>query len=200
MPPATRDFAPALASLKAAWRPDQGSPAFEALFIPDDPATVAAIAGQLADTALKSVQLLGTNLIHTPELPEAQPGPWKGSSSPTPSSPGTLAGAVQNFIAAYRQQYGEAPDYLAAQGYAVVRLLPRLLEAEKNLQHAAISPGVSSPSRNSPICPGSKDSTPTGKRNSPSISSPSRTEPCRWLREGEVGGRPGVPLPPQRDI
>ena len=30
---------------------------------------------------------------------------------------------MQEFVGAYRQQYGENPDYLATQGYAVIRLM-----------------------------------------------------------------------------
>ncbi|MBI4642945.1 MAG: ABC transporter substrate-binding protein, partial [Deltaproteobacteria bacterium] len=46
---------------------------------------------------------------------------------------------VQDFIAAYRQQYGETPDYLAAQGYAVVKLLLKALEGEQTRQRADLS-------------------------------------------------------------
>ncbi|MBI4644714.1 MAG: penicillin-binding protein activator, partial [Deltaproteobacteria bacterium] len=70
--PSTRDFAPALAALKAAYRPEQGSPSFEALFIPDDAAAVAAVAGQLEEYGLKNLQLLGTNLLQAPDLPDAE--------------------------------------------------------------------------------------------------------------------------------
>jgi branched-chain amino acid transport system substrate-binding protein len=37
--------------------------------------------------------------------------------------------AVQSFVTAYRQRYGTEPEYLAAQGYMVVRLLSHLLES-----------------------------------------------------------------------
>lgn len=132
--PGTRDFAGALTSLKAAFQPDPAAPpGFEALFIPDDPATVAAIAGQLADTPLRGVQLLGTNLIHAPETPEAQLKALEGILFPDAFFTGDPEAAVQNFIAAYQQQYGEAPDYLAAQGYVVVKVIAQLLETDKTL-------------------------------------------------------------------
>lgn len=130
--PGTKDFTPALASLKAAFQPGSGSPpGFEALFIPDDPAMVAAIVAQMADTPLRGVQLLGTNLIHAPEVPEAQLKALEGILFPDAFFAGDPDGAVQNFIAAYQQQYGEAPDYLATQGYVVVKLLAQLLEGDK---------------------------------------------------------------------
>ena len=131
---ATRDFATALDNLKAAWRSDQGPQKFEALFIPDDPAMVAAIAGQLPEYGLTGLQLLGTNLLHVSGLPEAQARALEGILFPDAFFARDPAPAVQDYIAAYRQQYGEAPDYLATQGYAVVRLLQKMLYVNKNLQ------------------------------------------------------------------
>ncbi len=133
-PSSTRDFAPALASLKATFQTDAGSPGFEALFIPDDAAATAAIAGQLADYGMKNVQLLGTNLLHAPDLPEAQARALEGILLSDAFFARDPAPAVQDFIAAYRQQYNEAPDYLAAQGYASIRLLLKALDADKNLK------------------------------------------------------------------
>jgi len=137
--PASRDFTTPLTNLKAAWQPDQGSSTFEALFIPDDPAMVAAVAGQLPAYGLKDLQLLGTNLLHVPDLPEAQARALEGVLFPDAFFQRDPAPAVQNFIAAYRQQYGEAPDYLATQGYAVVRLLQKMLDVNKNLQRQDLS-------------------------------------------------------------
>jgi branched-chain amino acid transport system substrate-binding protein len=134
--PSTRDFAPALASLKAIYQPEQSTPGFAALFIPDDAAAVAAVAGQLEAYGLKNLQLLGTNLLHVPDLPEAQARALNGIIFPDAFFAQDPSPGVQEFITAYRQQYGENADYLAAQGYAVVRLLLKALEGEKNLQRA----------------------------------------------------------------
>lgn len=134
--PSTRDFAPALASLKAVYHPEQGAPGFEALFIPDDAAAVAAVAGQMEGYGLKNLQLLGTNLLHAPDLPEPEARALEGIVFPDAFFARDNSTAVQEFITAYRQQYGENPDYLAAQGYAAVRLLLKALEGDKNLQRA----------------------------------------------------------------
>ena len=137
--PGTQDFAPALAALKAAYQPEPGGPpAFEALFIPDDAATVAAMAGQLAATSLKGLQLLGTNLVNAPQAPEAQLKALEGIVFTDAFFAGDPDGAVQNFMAAYRQQYGDAPDYLATQGYVVVRVMTHLLEADKALTRVEV--------------------------------------------------------------
>jgi branched-chain amino acid transport system substrate-binding protein len=132
--PGTRDFATALANLKAAWRPDQGPRKFEALFIPDDPAMVAAVAGQLPAYGLNGLQLLGTNLLHVSNLPEDQARALEGILFPDAFFARDPAAAVQDYIAAYSQQYGEVPDYLATQGYVVVRLLQKMLDVNKDLK------------------------------------------------------------------
>jgi ABC-type branched-subunit amino acid transport system substrate-binding protein len=132
--PGTQDFAPALATLKALFQGEEGAPGLEALFIPDDPPAVAAIAGQLADQGLKKLQLLGTNLLHAPDLPETQARALEGVLFPDAFFARDPSPAVQGFIAAYSRQYGEPPDYLAAQGYVVVRLLLKVLEGDKGLK------------------------------------------------------------------
>jgi ABC-type branched-subunit amino acid transport system substrate-binding protein len=127
-PPDTQDFAPALSPLVAALQPGpDGAPAIDALFIPDDAPTVAAIAAAVAKTPLGKVQLLGSNLAHP--KPGAELGQaLDGILFPDAFFSGDPNPAVGSFIAAYRQRYGKEPDYLAAQGYMVVRLMARLLE------------------------------------------------------------------------
>jgi branched-chain amino acid transport system substrate-binding protein len=135
----TRDFAPAVTALKESFKPEpEGAPGASALFIPDDAATVAAIAGQLAGTPLAGVQLLGTNLLHNARLLENQMAAMNGILFPDAFFVGDPDPAVQKFVAAYRQKYGESPDYLAAQGYVVVRLLAQLAETEKSLSRSTL--------------------------------------------------------------
>jgi ABC-type branched-subunit amino acid transport system substrate-binding protein len=122
----TYDFAPVLAVLKDA------AAGAQALFIPDDPATVAKIAANLAPSLWKPARLLGTNLIHS-QTSEAQARALEGVLFPDSFFAGDSNPGVQQLVSAYRQQYGENPDYLAAQGYVVARLLTRLLEQDKAL-------------------------------------------------------------------
>jgi ABC-type branched-subunit amino acid transport system substrate-binding protein len=137
--PGTRDFATALPALKGAYGADQGSPGFEALFIPDDAAAVAAVAGQLEGQGLKNLQLLGTNLLHAPNLPEAEARALEGVWFTDAFFARDPAPGVQEFIAAYTRQYGENPDYLAAQGYTVVRMLVKALAGEQARQRTDLS-------------------------------------------------------------
>jgi branched-chain amino acid transport system substrate-binding protein len=107
-----------------------------AIFIPDDPAAVAAIASSLANTKLQGVQLLGTNLLHNPAIPEDQRRALEGILFPDAFFAGDPDPGVQKFLTAYKQQYGENPDYLAAQGYMVVRVMARLAESQPSLSRA----------------------------------------------------------------
>jgi branched-chain amino acid transport system substrate-binding protein len=138
--PGTQDFAPALASLKAVLQPSSaaGSPQAGALFIPDDAAQVAAIAGQLPAAGLQGMQLLGTNLLHHPELSETQLAALQGVVFPDAFFAGDPNPAVQKFITAYKQQYGQVPDYLAAQGYVVLRVMMRLAESKAPLSRTSL--------------------------------------------------------------
>jgi ABC-type branched-subunit amino acid transport system substrate-binding protein len=135
--PGTRDFTAALASLEQAFKSGPaGTSGFQALFIPDDSATVAAVALKLAENPRRRVQLLGTNLIHPAELSAEQLQALNGIIFPEAFFGGDPNAAVQSFISAFRQHYGTEPDYLSAQGYVAVRLLARLAETEKSLSRA----------------------------------------------------------------
>jgi ABC-type branched-subunit amino acid transport system substrate-binding protein len=137
--PGSQEFGPTLASLAGDLKPQpEGEPGGTALFIPDDAAAVAAIAGLLPDTRLKGVQLLGTNLLNNPKIPEAQVAALQGIIFPDAFFIGDPNPEVQKFIAAYRQRYGEEPDYLAAQGYVVLRVMARAAEARQAPSRAAL--------------------------------------------------------------
>jgi branched-chain amino acid transport system substrate-binding protein len=135
----SQDFGPALASLAERLKPQPGgAPVATALFIPDDAATVAAIAGSLTGTSLKGAQLLGTNLLHNANIPEAQLRALQGIIFPDAYCATDPNPEVQKFIAAYTQQYGEKPDYLAAQGYVVVRVMAQVMESHQARSRMAL--------------------------------------------------------------
>lgn len=135
----TRNFTPALdrllglSGLAAA-----ETSAFEALFIPDDAPTVAAIASQLAGSRLAKVQLLGTNLVHPSEAQESEARALEGILFPDGFFAGDPDAAVQTFITAYRQKYGETPNYLAAQGYLMVKVMAKLLASPGPLSRSEL--------------------------------------------------------------
>jgi len=137
--PGSQEFGPTLAALAESLKPQaEGAAAASALFIPDDAATVAAIAEGLAGTPLKGVQLLGTNLLNNTKVPTEQLTALQGIIFPDAYFAGDPNPEVQKFIAAYRQQYGEEPDYLAAQGYAVFRVMARVAESPQALSRMAL--------------------------------------------------------------
>jgi len=132
----TQEFAPLVATIQDALTTHPEDQTGLAIFIPDDPAAVAAIASSLANTKLQGVQLLGTNLLHNPAIPEAQRRALEGILFPDAFFAGDPDPGVQKFLTAYKQQYGENPDYLAAQGYMVVRVMARLAESQPSLSRA----------------------------------------------------------------
>jgi branched-chain amino acid transport system substrate-binding protein len=138
--PGSQEFGPTLTELAEGLKLQaEGAAAATALFIPDDAATVAAIAGGLAGTPLKGVQLLGTNLLNNAKIPAAQLTALQGIIFPDAYYAGDPNPEVQKFIAAYRQQYGEEPDYLAAQGYTVFRVMARVAESPQALSRSALA-------------------------------------------------------------
>jgi branched-chain amino acid transport system substrate-binding protein len=137
--PGSQEFGPTVASLAENLKPQpEGTPVSTALFIPDDAAVVAAIAGALAGTPLRGVQLLGTNLLNNANMPEAQLTALQGIIFPDAFFVGDPNPAVQKFIAVYRQKYGEEPDYLAAQGYVVLRVMAHVAESRQALSRMTL--------------------------------------------------------------
>jgi hypothetical protein len=82
--------------------------------------------------------LLGTNLLHTPNITTAQLTALQGVVFPDAFFAGDPNPAVQKFIAAYRQQYGTDPDYLATQGYVVLRLMTLMAESGQPLNRTSL--------------------------------------------------------------
>jgi branched-chain amino acid transport system substrate-binding protein len=137
--PGSQEFGPTLSALAASLKPQaEGALIPTALFVPDDAAAVAAIAGGLAQTPLKGIQLLGTNLLHSASVTPAQLTALEGVIFPDAFFAGDPDPEVQKFIAAYRQQYGGDPDYLAAQGYTVFRVMARVAEPPQGLTRMAL--------------------------------------------------------------
>jgi len=127
-PPGTRDFTFALSPLLTKFQPGTaGSPTFEALFVPDDAPTVAAILGQLTGHPLRQVQVLGTNLVRPSPGQQGLAQTLEGVLFVDAFYAGDPNPAVQKFVNAFRRRYGTQPDYLAFQG------LPRRLQTLASL-------------------------------------------------------------------
>jgi branched-chain amino acid transport system substrate-binding protein len=156
-PPDTQDFTTALSPLLAAFQPGtEGAPSFEALFIPDDATVLAAIVTALKDHPLGKVQILGTNVAKPRPGQEDKAQTLKGLLFTDAFFLGDPNPAVQGFITAYRQRYGSEPDYLAAQGYMVVRLMAQLWQTQSPASRAEVPPKLLA-LRNIPDLPWFKD-------------------------------------------
>ncbi len=116
------DLAQAVQTLAQMPAPEQGGPAVDAIFIPDEAKIIAALSQELARTPLQGCRLLGTNILAGPDTLRYQEhlagllfvdGFLAGEADP----------AAKAFAADYRQKYKQSPGYLAAQGYSSLRLL-----------------------------------------------------------------------------
>ena len=137
--PDSQEFGPTLATLASSLKPvPEGTPQNIALFIPDDAATVAAIAAAVNVSPLNGALLLGTNLLHHANMAQPQLTALEGIVFPDAFFAGDPNPAVQKFISAYQQKYGAKPDYLAAQGYVVLRLMARLAEHRQALSRTSL--------------------------------------------------------------
>ena len=120
--PGSQEFGPTLSALAESLKPQaEGAPV------------------ATAGTPLKGIQLLGTNLLNNAKVPAAQLTALQGVIFPDAFYAGDPNPEVQKFIAAYRQQYGEEPDYLAAQGYTVFRVMARVAESPQALSRMALT-------------------------------------------------------------
>jgi branched-chain amino acid transport system substrate-binding protein len=138
-PAETRDFTFALSPLLSKFQPGtEGSTTFEALFIPDDAPTVAALLRQLDEHPLRQVHILGTNLVRPIAGQDELAKALEGVLFTDAFFAGDPAAGVQNFVTAFRQRYGNEPDYLAVQGYMAVTLVAKALEAEPFLSRAEL--------------------------------------------------------------
>lgn len=103
-------------------------PPFDALFIPDLGERVALIAPYLAYYGLDSVQLYGTGAWNSPELFERAGRYVDGAVFSDAFYAGSDTVLVRAFDQAYRDQYGDEPSVLEAEGYDLARLLIDLLQ------------------------------------------------------------------------
>lgn len=123
--------------LLAATQREGASQTPAAIFIPDEAAGVATVSQALAGTPLASLPVLGTNLLSTAGA--APPAAVDGVifadafiiTDPDPE--------VQAFVTAFRQEYGEFPDYLAAQGYSSLQVAAAALSGAAKGQRAAVA-------------------------------------------------------------
>jgi branched-chain amino acid transport system substrate-binding protein len=135
----TQEFGPTVATLAGSLKPSPAeTPQDIALFVPDDAATVAAIAAAVNVSPLKGVLLMGTNLLYHANMAEPQLTALEGVVFTDAFFAGDPNPAVQKFITAYRQKYGTEPDYLATQGYVVLRLMANLTAHRQALSRTSL--------------------------------------------------------------
>lgn len=96
---------------------------FEAVFIPDSPKTVAAIAANLAYFDINDVALLGTAEWNSEQLYKRGGRFVEKALFPGVMNPVTRSAAQRDFMRNYQEAFGASPDLLAAQGYEAMELI-----------------------------------------------------------------------------
>jgi ABC-type branched-subunit amino acid transport system substrate-binding protein len=96
---------------------------FEAIFIPDGYNQVGLIAPQLAYHDVTGIRLLGTNLWNSPKLVEMAAPYLQDSVFVDGFFTESNLPSTSQFVARYRESFGDKPGYLEAQAYDTLRLL-----------------------------------------------------------------------------
>ncbi|TYT73594.1 penicillin-binding protein activator [Desulfobotulus mexicanus] len=101
---------------------------FDALFIPDSAQRTGLILPQLSYHDVEGVQLLGTNLWHSPRFIQMTGGHARGALLPTGFYAGSTRPQVQEFAQLFKETYGEDPGYLEAVVFDTLMFLFHTLE------------------------------------------------------------------------
>ncbi|MDL2286168.1 ABC transporter substrate-binding protein [Desulfococcaceae bacterium OttesenSCG-928-F15] len=101
---------------------------FEAIFIPDSADRAGMILPQLAYHDVEKVQVVGTNLWHSPKLLEVARRHAIGAIMPSGFFPESTRPEVQQFMAKYLESYETPPGYLEAVVFDSMMLLFHALE------------------------------------------------------------------------
>jgi ABC-type branched-subunit amino acid transport system substrate-binding protein len=100
---------------------------FEALFIPDEAAKAALVIPQLAFHGLTDFVLMGTNLWQSPRLIEMADTFVEGAVFPSGFCEADPDPSVAEFIAAFRDAYGQDPAFIEAVAYDTAMILFEIL-------------------------------------------------------------------------
>ena len=120
---------------------------FDAVFIPDTYQRVAMIAPQLAFHDVLGVRLIGTRLWHSPKLIEMAKNYIQGAVFSSGFAVESENPKVLGFVTDYKNNFGETPKILAANGYDTICLLKTIFAEDKlrtrdNLREALLEAPV----------------------------------------------------------
>ncbi|NDC24017.1 MAG: penicillin-binding protein activator, partial [Proteobacteria bacterium] len=117
---------------------------FEAVFLPDSPKTVAAIAANLAYFDVSEVALLGTTEWNSDQLYKRGGRFVEKAIFPGVMNPITRSASQREFIRSYQEAYGNQPDLLAAQGYEAMILIGEALQKSQSDNRAELAKQLAS--------------------------------------------------------
>ncbi len=116
-------------SIRQMVREARNNGGIEALFIPDAPQKTGLILPQLAFYDVQRVQLLGTNLWHSDTLIKMAGNAAQGAIITEGFFAKSQDPAVQGFVRAFTESYGEAPGFMEAIAYDTVQILLKLMDS-----------------------------------------------------------------------
>ena len=117
---------------------------FEAIFIPDSPKTVAAIAANLAYFDINEVTLMGTTEWNSDQLYKRGGRFVEKALFPGVMNPVTRSAAQRDFMRNYQEAFGAAPDLLAAQGYEAMELIAVGIQKSQSTNRADLAKQIAS--------------------------------------------------------
>ncbi|TWI63364.1 ABC-type branched-subunit amino acid transport system substrate-binding protein [Desulfobotulus alkaliphilus] len=101
---------------------------FDALFIPDSAQRSGLILPQLAYHDVEGVQVMGTNLWHSPRFIQMAGSHARGVLLPTGFHAGSTRPQVLEFVELFKETYGEPPGYIEAVVFDTLMFLFQTLE------------------------------------------------------------------------
>jgi len=112
---------------------------FDALFIPDGPKAVAQIAASLSYHDVDGVTLLGTTEWNSDQLYRRGGKLVEGALFPGGISATSRSARQRDYMRAYTEAYGTAPDLLASQAYEAMELVVAALQGSSSDRNDFVS-------------------------------------------------------------
>lgn len=112
---------------------------FDAVFLPDSPKTVAAIAASLAYLDVRDIPLLGITEWNSDQLYKRGGQFVEKAVFPGVMNPVTRSSAQRNFMRNYQEAFGTQPDLLAAQGFEAMELISVGLQKSQSSNRAELA-------------------------------------------------------------
>ncbi|NBX82970.1 outer membrane protein assembly factor BamD [bacterium] len=117
---------------------------FDAVFLPDSPKTISAIAANLAFFDVSEVALLGITEWNSEQLYKRGGRFVERAIFPGVMNPVTRSSGQRDFMRSYQESFGVAPDLLAAQGFEAMQMVGLALQKSQSSNRADLARQIGS--------------------------------------------------------